>query len=78
MHDVVKKSFFKWPHILNSLLKDAKKPLYPNYTKFTWLFFVVHLFNLKMGNGWSGKNSMALLERLTDMLPKGNKFSDYT
>ena len=34
VHDIVEDNFVEWSNILDSLLSDAKKPLYPSCTNF--------------------------------------------
>ena len=72
VHDNIKDNFVKWLNILDGLLCDIEKPLYSNYTKFTWSF------NLKVGNEWSGKSFTYLLQLLKNMLPEGNELPNHS
>src|ERR1044072_6741618 len=44
-----------FPKMFKRLVSDAEKPLYNGCAKFTRLFAVLKLYNLKAGNGWSDK-----------------------
>ncbi|XP_020263764.1 uncharacterized protein LOC109839661 [Asparagus officinalis] len=55
-----------------SLIEDAKKPLYPNCQKYSKLSFIVRLFQIKCLNKWSNKSLSSLLELLKDLLPEDN------
>ncbi|KAL5565480.1 hypothetical protein UlMin_028644 [Ulmus minor] len=55
-------------------LGDAEKPIYFGCTNnFTKLSAIVHLYNLKVGNGWSDKSFLELLKLLAEMLPQPNE-----
>ncbi|XP_074267043.1 uncharacterized protein LOC141590345 [Silene latifolia] len=56
--------------VLESLLSDAEKPLYPNCNKFIRLSAVMNLMSLKVENRWSDKSFTSLLELLNDILPE--------
>ncbi|XP_074298611.1 uncharacterized protein LOC141629525 [Silene latifolia] len=70
--DVVQVNFEDEPCVLERLLSDAKKPLYPNCDRFTRLSAVMNLMSLKVENRLSDKSFTALLELLDDMLPEGH------
>ncbi|KAI9185669.1 hypothetical protein LWI28_009451 [Acer negundo] len=55
------------------LLDDAKKPLYPDCTKYTKLSALVKLYNLKARYEFSDQSFSALLKSLSDMLPSNNQ-----
>jgi len=76
MHDV-DEYFVDHPHLFESLKNDAEKPLYVG-SKFTNLFAVLRLYNLKAKNGWSDKSFTSLLKLLKDMLSSENELSDCT
>ena len=61
------------PELFARLLKDAEKPLYPGCRKFTKLFALIKLYNLKACFGWSDKSFLELLQILGDMLPLDNE-----
>ena len=61
------------PELFARLLKDAEKPLYPGCRKFTKLFALIKLYNLKARFGWSDKSFSELLQMLGDMLPLNNE-----
>ncbi|XP_047150699.1 uncharacterized protein LOC124822706 [Vigna umbellata] len=63
---------FQHAHLYDNLCTDAKKPLYPECTKYTRFSVVLKLFNVKARNGWIDKSFTELLELLSDMLPEGN------
>ena len=69
----VEAEFIDIPNFFENMRADAKKPLFPNCTKYTKLSAVFKLFNLKAKNGWSDKSFTALLELLWDMLPENNE-----
>ncbi|XP_028116383.1 uncharacterized protein LOC114314134 [Camellia sinensis] len=54
-----------------SLLKEAKRELYPACHKFSTLSFVVRLLHIKCLSGWSDKSFTMLLKLLKDAFPKG-------
>lgn len=55
-----------------SLISDAEKLLYDECTKFTRLFIVLKLYNLKGSNEWIDISFTDLLTLLKYILPKGN------
>ena len=57
-----------------SFLKDVKKELYPDCTKFKKLAFVIRLIHIKCLNGWSNKLFTMLLELLKEVLHEGDNF----
>ena len=59
VYDVVEDNFVELSHIIDSLLYDIEKPLYFGCTKFIWLFIMLQLFNLKVGNDEMKKVSFA-------------------
>ena len=59
--------------IFNKLLQDSEKPLYPGCRKFTKLYALVKLYNLKAQYGWYDKGFLELLELLDEMLPLNNE-----
>ncbi|XP_074299043.1 uncharacterized protein LOC141630060 [Silene latifolia] len=68
--EVVQVNFEDDQKVLESLLSDAEKPLYPNCNKFTRLSAVMNLMSLKVENKWSDKSFTSLLEILNDILPE--------
>ncbi|XP_074298247.1 uncharacterized protein LOC141629085 [Silene latifolia] len=72
MMDDLEKDFIECPEIFQRLVDDSKKPLYPG-SKFTRLSAVLKLYTLKAVNGWSDKSFTALVQLLSEMLPKGNE-----
>jgi hypothetical protein len=55
------------------MIKDSKKPFYHGFvTRYTKLFVMVKLFQLKASNEWNDGTFKDLLMLLTDMLPQGN------
>ena len=75
MHDI-DEYFMDHPHLFESLKNDAEKPLYVG-SKFTRLFAMLRLYNLKAENRWSDKSFTSLLKLLKDMLPEANEGSDH-
>ncbi|XP_019150567.1 PREDICTED: uncharacterized protein LOC109147363 [Ipomoea nil] len=61
------------PPIFESFSIDSEKSLYPGCSKFTKLFAVLKLYNLKAMNRWSDKNFTQLLDLLKDMFPNDNE-----
>lgn len=61
------------PQSFETLLKDAEKPLFPGCVKFTRLYALIRLYNIKGRNGWSDKSFSDLLSCLSDMLPDNNE-----
>ena len=57
-----------------NFLEDAEKELYPGYTKFTKLAFIIRLIHMKCLNGWSNKSFTMLLELLKEALLEGDNF----
>ncbi|XP_074305807.1 uncharacterized protein LOC141641029 [Silene latifolia] len=78
MMDDLEKDFIDCPEIFQMLVSDSKKPLFPGCSKYSRLTAVLKLYTLKAGNGWSDKSFTALLELLSDMLPKGNELPTNT
>jgi hypothetical protein len=55
------------------MIEDSKKPFYHGcVTRYTKLFVMVKLFQLKASNEWNDGTFKDLLMLLTDMLPQGN------
>jgi len=55
------------------MIEDSKKPFYDGCAvRYTRLFAMVKLFQLKASNGWSDGSFKYLLTLLKDMLPQGN------
>jgi hypothetical protein len=55
------------------MIEDSNKSFYDGcVVRYTRLFVMVKLFQLKVGNGWSDGSFKDLLTLLKDMLPKGN------
>jgi hypothetical protein len=55
------------------MIKDSKKPFYHDCaTRYTRLFAMIKLFQLKASNGWSDCSFKHLLTLLKNMLPQGN------
>ena len=69
MHD----DFQANPYFFQKLLNDAEKPLYPGCRKFTKLFALVKLYNLKARYGWSDKGFSELLGLLGEISPLNNE-----
>jgi len=65
------------PHVLERLLSDAQKPLYPGCTKYRRLSGLLKLFNLKAKHGWSDKSFTDLLNVLKDLLPEENELPNW-
>ncbi|XP_031106272.1 uncharacterized protein LOC116010918 [Ipomoea triloba] len=63
---------------LDELLNDSKLPLWSGYSKYTRLYAILKLFNLKARNGWSAKSFTTLLEILKDMLVDRNELPKST
>ncbi|XP_074297514.1 uncharacterized protein LOC141628248 [Silene latifolia] len=74
MMDDLEKDFIECPEIFQRLVDDSKKPLYPGCSKFTRLSAVLKLYNLKAANGWSDKSFTALVQLLSEMLPKDAEY----
>jgi len=72
----VEKHFIDRPHFIQSLKDDAEKLPYVCCSKFTKLYAVLRLYNLKVENGWSDKNFTTLFNLLKDKLPEANELSD--
>ncbi|XP_074297013.1 uncharacterized protein LOC141627684 [Silene latifolia] len=72
MMDDLEKDFIECPEIFQRLVDDSKKPLYPG-SKYTRLSAVLKLYTLEAANGWSDKSFTALVQILSEMLPKGNE-----
>ncbi|XP_073153118.1 uncharacterized protein [Henckelia pumila] len=70
-------SYAENPTTFKNLLEDAEKPLYPGCSKFTRLFAVVKLFNLKAKYIWSDKSCTDLLNLLGEILPDDNELPLY-
>ena len=66
--------FVDHPEQFETLLNDAKSPLYTG-CKFTKLSTLVRLWNLKAGGGWSNNSFTVLLEFLKELLPDENKIT---
>lgn len=58
------------PEMFERLVSDSEKPLYDGCIKFTRLYVVLKLYNLKAR--WSDKSFTNLLTLLKDMLPEDN------
>ena len=58
--------------IFDKLEKDAKCELYPSYTDYSILKFVIEMLNVKVMTNLSNKGLNMMLELLTKVLPKGN------
>ncbi|XP_028087367.1 uncharacterized protein LOC114288080 [Camellia sinensis] len=56
----------------DKLLNDAKREVYPGYTNYTLLQFVIEILNMKVTNHWSNKSVDMMLEFLTKLLTKDN------
>ena len=77
MHDV-EENLMDHPKILDSLKNDAETHLYVSCSKFTRLYVVLRLYNLKAENGLNNQNFTTILQLLKDMLSKDNELSDRT
>src|ERR1051325_11330088 len=60
------------PKMFERLVSDVEKTLYKDCTKFTRLFAVLKVYNLKARSGWSDKSFTELLALLRDMLLEDN------
>jgi hypothetical protein len=60
---------------LKQFIEDSKKPLYPDYQKFSRLSGDLKLLQLKADHGWSHKSFKHLLDVLKDMLSEGNQIT---
>ena len=61
------------------LLRDAKIPLYPGCKeKYTKLFMVLKLLQLKATHHWTDRSFKVLLDLLHDMLLEGNEIPKLT
>ncbi|XP_074265708.1 uncharacterized protein LOC141588153 [Silene latifolia] len=78
MMDDLEKDLVDCPIMFQTMVSDSKKPLYPACSKFTHLSALLKLYTLKAGNGWSDKSFTALLELLSDILPKDNELPTTT
>ena len=56
----------------DKLEEDAKRELYPGYTDYSILKFVIEMLNVKVMTSLSNKGLDMMLELLTKVLPKGN------
>ncbi|XP_030963985.1 uncharacterized protein LOC115985160 [Quercus lobata] len=56
----------------DKLEEDAKRELYPGYTDYSILKFVIEMLNVKVMTNLSNKGLDMMLELLTKVLPKGN------
>ncbi|WCJ37799.1 hypothetical protein M5689_018900 [Euphorbia peplus] len=65
--------FKERPHVYESILRAADKPLYKDCSNFSKLSAVLKLFNLKASHGWTDKSFTQLLQTLREMLPEGNE-----
>jgi hypothetical protein len=61
---------------LKQLIKDSKKPLYPDCQKYSRLSGDLKLLQLKADHGWSNKSFRHLLDVLRDMLLAGNQIAE--
>ncbi|CAL1395173.1 unnamed protein product [Linum trigynum] len=53
------------------LIQDAEEELYPGCKSFSKLSFLLHLYHLKVLNGWTAKSFTKLLELLLDAFSEG-------
>ena len=58
--------------------EDAKRELYPDYTNYSILKFVIEMLNIKVMTNLSNKGLEMMLELLTKVLPKSNLVSRST
>jgi hypothetical protein len=61
---------------LKHFIKDSKKPLYPDWKKYSRLFGDLKLLQLKANHGWSNKSFKHLLDVLRDMPPEENQIAE--
>jgi hypothetical protein len=54
------------------LLDDVKREVYPCYTNYTLLKFVIEMLNVKVMTNLSNKGLDMILDLLIKLLPKGN------
>ncbi|KAL8112941.1 hypothetical protein AgCh_020310 [Apium graveolens] len=66
------------PKVLEYLVDDSKKLLYPGCTRFTRLSTTLKLCKLKVKNGWSDKSFTEILKLLSKMLPPNNELPTST
>ncbi|KAA0042871.1 hypothetical protein E5676_scaffold108G00910 [Cucumis melo var. makuwa] len=72
MVEIAHMQYSKDPSGFEKLFNDAEKPLYEGCKKFTKLFTLVNLYNLKVRHGWSNISFSELLKALKDILPSPN------
>jgi hypothetical protein len=59
------------------MIEDSNKSFYDGCAvRYTRLFAMVKLFQLKASNGWSDDSFKDLLTLLKDMLPQGNSIPE--
>ncbi|XP_042974803.1 uncharacterized protein LOC122306440 [Carya illinoinensis] len=61
----------------NELLDDAKKPLYPNCSKFSKLSFIVKLLHIKTVGGWIVKSFDMIIKLLQAAFPQAHFPTSY-
>jgi hypothetical protein len=61
---------------LKQFVEDSKKPLFPDYQKYSRLSSDLKLLQLKADHGWSNKSFKHLLDVLRNMLPEGNQMAE--
>ncbi|KAK1400939.1 hypothetical protein POM88_000544 [Heracleum sosnowskyi] len=75
----VEDQFIHQPDILENLVRDSKKLLYPGCnSEYTRLSTTLKLCKLKVKNGWTNKSFTELLKLLGDMLPLNNELPTST
>ena len=62
----------------DELLREAQRELYPGYSRFSKLSFIVKLLHLKVYNKWSNKSFDMLLDLLKQVLPNGGLSQNLT
>jgi hypothetical protein len=61
---------------LKQFIEDSKKPLYPDWQKYSRISGDPKLLQLKADHGWSNKSFKHLLDVLRDMLLEGNQIAE--
>ncbi|XP_041003890.1 uncharacterized protein LOC121249241 [Juglans microcarpa x Juglans regia] len=61
----------------NELLDDARKPLYPTYTEFSKLSFIVKLLHIKTVGGWTVKSFDMVIKLLQATFPEAQFPASY-
>lgn len=57
--------------VYGRLIRDSQEELHPAYERFKELNFFIHLFHIKMLNGWTNESFNMLLGLLLEVFPLG-------